>query len=327
MTKRERATAALARQPVDRPPVAFWRHVPEVDHTARGLAEAMLAFHRRFDLDLIKVMSSGVYCVEDWGCKVAYLGAPGGAKQCTEHAVKTLPDWERIQVLDTGSAALARELQAVELIAAGRPDDAPILHTVFSPLSIARKLAGDRLIEDLRAHPDAVLPALEAITRTMAHYAATALRAGADGIFFATQMATRALLTREEHERFDVPYARRVLEAVASHSTFTMLHVHGTDIYFDDLVTMPAHAINWHDRRTAPTLADAKPKFTGALVGGLAEWETLRSGPIAAISREVEDAIRQTDGTGLIVGPGCVLPLDVPEAHLDAVVSAVRAHR
>jgi len=39
---------------VDRPPVAFWRHVPDVDHTSQGLADAMLAFHRTWDLDLIR---------------------------------------------------------------------------------------------------------------------------------------------------------------------------------------------------------------------------------------------------------------------------------
>src|SRR5437667_349726 len=88
MTKRERVFAALERRPVDRPPISFWRHVPELDHDPRLLAEAMLGFHRRLDLDFVKLMSSGVYCVEDWGCTVAYMGAPSGAKQCTEHAVR-----------------------------------------------------------------------------------------------------------------------------------------------------------------------------------------------------------------------------------------------
>ncbi len=97
MTKRERVAAAIAGQPVDRAPVAFWRHAPDVDHKAKGLAEAMLAFHRRWDLDLIKVMSSGVYCVEDWGCEVAYQGSPNGAKVCTAHAVKTTADWGRLR--------------------------------------------------------------------------------------------------------------------------------------------------------------------------------------------------------------------------------------
>ena len=112
MTKRERVAAAIARRPVDRVPVAFSRHVPELDHTAKGLADAMLAFHRRWELDLIKIMSSGVYCVEDWGCTVAYRGSPNGAKTCTAHAVKTTADWSRIGALDPGAGALGRELEA-----------------------------------------------------------------------------------------------------------------------------------------------------------------------------------------------------------------------
>src|SRR6266508_3780948 len=153
MTKRERVMAALTRQPVDRPPVSFWRHAPDVDHRARGLADAMLAWQRRWNLDFIKVMSSGVYCVEDWGCKVAYTGSPNGAKQCTEHAVKTAADWARIKPLDPGAGALGRELEALRLIVAEKTEDVPVLHTVFSPLTIARKLAGDRLSEDQMRKP------------------------------------------------------------------------------------------------------------------------------------------------------------------------------
>src|SRR2546426_6688010 len=95
MTKRERVVAALGGQPIDRPPVAFWRHAPDVDHTAKGLAEAMLVFHRRFDPDLVKVMSSGVYCVEDWGGRGADTSAPSGAQQCVEHALRAAAGWAR----------------------------------------------------------------------------------------------------------------------------------------------------------------------------------------------------------------------------------------
>src|SRR3989441_4188561 len=124
----------------------------------------MLVFHRRFDLDLVKVMSSGVYCVEDWGCRVADTGAPSGAKQCVEHAVRAAADWARVRELDPGGGALGRELEAVRLIVRGRHDDAPVLHTVFTPLTIAKKLAGDRLRDDLRAAPAALEGALETIT-------------------------------------------------------------------------------------------------------------------------------------------------------------------
>ena len=324
MTKRERILAALSRRPVDRPPVAFWRHAPEVDHTAEGLAQAMLAFHRRWDLDLIKVMSSGVYCVEDWGCQVAYLGSPNGAKACTEHAVKTGADWARITPLDPGAGALGRELDAVRRIRNGRDDDAPILHTLFSPLTIARKLSGDRVREDLRADEGRVRPALEAITETMARYARASLEAGADGLFFATQSTTAEFITQEENARWGAPYARRVLEAVQGLSAVTLLHIHGRDIYFDQLTALPIHAVNWHDRLTAPTLGEAKRRTKAAVVGGLAEGTTLKRGPVAAIAAEVKDALAQTDGTGIILGPGCVLPLDVPDAYLETVLDAAR---
>jgi uroporphyrinogen decarboxylase len=324
MTKRERVLAVIARRPVDRPPVSFWRHVPEVDHTSKGLAAAMLAFHRRWDLDLIKVMSSGVYCVEDWGCKVAYQGHPGGAKRCTEHAVKTAADWARLRPLDPGAGALGRELEAVRLIRAGRADDAPILHTIFSPLTIAQKLAGERVAQDIAQAPDALRAALEVITETTARYAAAALAAGADGLFFATQAATAEAVSEAVSTTWELPYARRVLEHVGDASALSLLHLHGKDIFWDAWTALPVHAVNWHDRLTAPTLAEAAGRFGGGLAAGLGESRTLLQGPASAVAAEARDAVAQTRGLGLIVTPGCVLPLAVPDAHLAAAVAAVR---
>jgi uroporphyrinogen decarboxylase len=328
MTERERVLAALSRRTVDRPPVSFWRHVPEVDHTACGLADAMLAWQRRWELDFIKIMSSGVYCVEDWGCKVAYTGSPNGAKQCTEHAVKRPEDWARIKPLDPGAGALGRELEALRLIVAGKTDDVPVLHTVFSPLTIGRKLAGDRLGDDLRKHPEAVAAALEAITQTLIRYGAAVMEAGADGVFFATQTASAEVMSRHDTTRFDLPHARRVLESLSGRSPFTpftLLHIHGKAIYFDELTSsLPVHAVNWHDRLTPPGLADAQRRFAGAVVGGLNESQTLRGGTATAVAAETGDAISQTGGVGVMLAPGCVLPLDVPEAQLEAVVKAVK---
>jgi uroporphyrinogen decarboxylase len=327
MTKRERVLAALGRRPVDRPPVAFWRHVPEVDHTPRGLADAMLAFQRAWDLDLIKIMSSGVYCVEDWGCKVAYRGSSNGAKTCTQHAVRSVTDWAKLKPLDPGQGALGRELEALRLILAGRSDDVPVLHTVFAPLTIARKLAGDRLLGDFRDFPEAVMAALDVITETVIRYVAAVVQAGADGIFYATQDASRDVLDEEQHARFSMPYSTRVLDSLNGASIFTMLHLHGRHIYFDRKSTLPVAAVNWHDRLTSPSLGNALKRFKGAVVGGLNETETLLRGPASAVAAQVADAIQQTAGTGVIIAPGCVLPLATPDASLQAVVASVKGNR
>jgi uroporphyrinogen decarboxylase len=115
-----------------------------------------------------------------------------------------------------------------------------------------------------------------------------------------------------------------VLEAVAARSSFTLLHVHGRDVYFDQAAALPAHGINWHDRLTPPRLGEAQGRFAGAVVGGLDEGRTLAAGAPDAVGAEVRDAIAQTDGRGVIIGPGCVLPLATPEANLAAVVAAVK---
>src|SRR2546428_3458896 len=55
---------------------------------------------------------------------------------------------------------------------ARRIGDSPVLPTLFSPLSLARKLSGTRLTHDLHEHPTLVTGALEAITETVIRFAA-----------------------------------------------------------------------------------------------------------------------------------------------------------
>jgi len=108
-------------------------------------------------------------------------------------------------------------------------------------------------------------------------------------------------------------------------SALTLLHLRGRDVYWDAWTALPVHAANWHDRLTAPTLADASRRFNGGLAAGLGESRTLLNGPARAVAEEARDAIAQTRGVGLILTPGCVLPLAVADTHLAAAVDAVRA--
>src|SRR5262249_14407816 len=114
-----------------------------------------------------------------------------------------------------------------------------------------------------------------------------------------------------------------LVESLRPACSLILLHCHGRKIYYQTLAALPVHALNWHDRITKPSLAEGKRRFAGAVVGGLSEWQTLLSGPGAQVAAEVRDAAAQTEATGLIVAPGCVLPLDVPDEHLDAVVRTV----
>jgi uroporphyrinogen decarboxylase len=325
MTRRERLQAAVERKPVDRVPYAVWRHFPQVDRNPAGLAQATLRFHERYASDFIKITPGGGYAVEEWGCQEGEAMRPDGHRPCVRCAVRDGDDWTRIRPLDPSTAAgYAQQIEVVVRMGFDRRiGDAPVMPTVFSPLSLARKLSGDRLPTDLRERPALVRDALEAITETLVRFVDLALREGVTGIFYSIQAASHTFNTEAQYAEFGEPYDRRVLDSVRGRSILTIVHCHGDRLMFDRLATLPGHAWNWDDRATPPSLAEGKAKVPGAVLGGLDQWKTLRDGTPDAAVAEVKDALAQTGGTGLIVGPGCVLPNNTPDENVAAVVTAL----
>lgn len=322
MNARQRVRAAIDGQPVDRIPIALWRHFPGEDQKAESLAAAHVAFQQRYQWDFLKVTPASGYYGDDWGLRATYKPNREGIRHYSERPIRNAGDWGRLKSLDVTAGVYGRELHALRLIADGLPDTLT-LSTVFSPLSIARTLSGDQaLLRYLRENPDELHRGLDIIADVTARFAAETLASGAAGVFFATQCASRNYMTVEEYEEFGRPYDLRVL-ADARGSDLTVLHVHGEDIMFDDLTDYPVDAINWHDRRTSPALAGARTRFSGALAGGINEWTTLSSGTPEQIAAEVTDAIAQTSGNRLIVTAGCVIPIDITVERLDAARAAV----
>jgi uroporphyrinogen decarboxylase len=322
MTRRERLVAAVRREPTDRTPYAFWRHFPKVDTNPAGLAQATLRFHERYGSDFIKITPAGGYAVEEWGCVESPEPRPDGHRPCATCAVRSAEDWKRIRPLDPTTAA-GYSLHLETIIRMGfdrRIADAPALPTVFSPLSLARKLSGDRLREDLRDHPDLVRGALEAITDTLIRFADVSLTEGVSGIFYSIQAASLSLHTEEEYAEFGEPYDRRFLRSLGTRSMLTVIHCHGDRLMFDRLAQLPGDVWNWDDRGSGPSLRDGRAVVPGAVAGGLDQWKTLRDGTPEQAVAQTDDALAQTDALGLIVAAGCVLPMETPDANVAAVV-------
>ena len=325
MSRRERIQAAINRQPVDRVPYAVWRHFPSVDRSPAGLAQATLRFHDHYGSDFLKITPHGGYAVEAWGCVESEEVLADGHRACASCAIKTTDDWKRIRPLDPMSAeGYSQQMETIVRLGFDRRiGDAVVMPTFFSPLSLAHKLAVGRLAGDLREHPDLVRDALQAITETLIRFADAALTEGISGIFYSIQAASRSVHTEETYAEFGEPYDRAILETVADRSVLTIIHCHGDALMFDRLAHLPGHAWNWDDRRTAPTLAEGRARVPGAVIGGLDQWATLRDGTPEAAVAQARDAVAQTGGTGLIVGPGCVLAMNTPDDTVAAVIRAL----
>ena len=323
MTKLERVQAALERQPTDRVPYAFWRHFPDVDRSPAALAQSTLRFHERYGSDFLKVTPTGGYAVQDWGCVESDQVMPDGHRPCARHAVTAPEDWKKIRPIKMESTGWASHLETIIRCVVDRRADCPTMPTVFSPLSLARKLSGDRLNYDLAENPQAVTGALEAITETILAFAEACFREGADGFFYSVQAASSDFHNEEDYLRYGEPYDRRILEAVRPKSKLTILHCHGEHLMFDRLAALPADAWNWDDRRAGPSLQEGKARVRGAVIGGLNQWETLKEGPPEKATAEAEDAIAQTGGTGLILGAGCVLVSDSSDLTLVELIKSI----
>jgi uroporphyrinogen decarboxylase len=319
-----RIEAAVAGQPVDRAPVALWKHFPHDDQDAGKLAARTLEWQRAWDFDLVKFMPSGTYGVEDWGAKTAFEGAENGARVVTEPGVRRAEEWPRLARLDPARGVLGAQNAALAQAAKALKGSVPILQTVFSPLTTARKLRGEGLLEDLRSRPDAVEAGLRVITDVTIAFSEAALKAGAHGLFFATQLATTDVLGAEEYQRFGCRFDLEVFAGVAGKTRMNMLHLHGVNLMFDLLADYPVDLVNWHDRLTPPDLRNGMKKIRGAVIGGVEESRFLVSASADEVRAQVRDAIAQTGGRRLVVGPGCVAAIAAPEGNIRAVVEEAR---
>ncbi|MDR7486587.1 MAG: uroporphyrinogen decarboxylase family protein [Armatimonadota bacterium] len=322
MTKRERVYAAIDGAQVDRPPVALWRHFPQADQRAETLAEAHVAFYKTYDWDFLKITPASGYYGDDWGLRSTYKPNREGVRHYTDRPIKKETDWPKLKRIDVTTGAHGRELKTIRLLRKSLPDDL-LLATIFSPLTIARTLAGETaLLRYLRDSVDETHEGLDIISEATAKFAEECLAAGADGLFFATQCASTAYMTIEEYEEFARPYDLRVLDA-ARHAEIILLHIHGERIMFEQLTDYPVQIINWHDRRTDPSLKEARKLFSGTLAGGVDAMDTIGKGTPEQVVAEVRDAVAQVGVNKFIVSAGCVIPIDAPEENVRAVRRAV----
>ena len=325
MTHRERIRATLTGQSVDRPAISLWHHFPGQDETARGLADATVRFQRRYDLDLVKLMPTGMYPAIDYGVTVRPSNDEIGTTRFAAGPIHDSIDWTRLAAVSPARGTLAREVDAIRLVRAALGRDAVVIQTIFGPLTIAAKVAGTaEAVAQAAEQDDAALrEGLVRISDDVIAFGRACLDAGADGFFFATQLASRPALPGGMYRRLGVPYDLRVLNALRAGAWCTMIHLHGPDPMFELANEYPVDAVNWHDRETRPSLADAPRLTRRVLVAGIARHGAIVTGMPEDAAAEVRDAVAQTSGARLIVAPGCVIPYRVPEENLVAARQAV----
>lgn len=320
MDKFERVLDTLEGNKTDRHPISLWQHHPLSDHKAKSLADVTIEYYRRYDLDMVKVCPFALHCVADFGAQIVFPKDGFKTPWLQKPLVRNPDDFEKIKPHDASSGFLGEMVEAIHLIDRRLDGEAPFLQTIFSPLMTLMYMTDNAVFSQMRTHPELVHRTLRTVTNATIDYLERSLDAGATGIFFATKAATLDFLSKSEFDEYGRRYDSEVLHK-AKKAEIVVLHLHGRNIMFDDLLDYECNVINWHDRRTSPTLAEARHKTEKCLLGGINE-EALPAATPNQIKREVKDAMMSKE-CGLIVGPGCVIPPTTPQENIMAARRAI----
>lgn len=323
MTKRERVLAAIEGREVDQIPLCMWYHMPQFDQDPIALAEEQIRLAKLYNLDFIKMMPFGNYVAQDYGLSVDFFCTKTQAAFERKFGIDSVEEWKRLEPLPATYGTYGKQLQLSQQMNKRLKEDIPFVQTIFTPLTVAKKLAGPRVFEDLRSHPDYLHQALEAITQTTINFVKANIEAGVSGFFLATQCATSDYITREEHAEFGERYDLRVVESFASVTPINILHIHGPNTYFETLAKYPVNCINWHDRWVEPSMAQARKITDKCLLGGINEkW--LEHAGYEEVAEHLRQAVEAAGRTKLMLTPGCCVEMTTPEINLLAASVAAR---
>jgi uroporphyrinogen decarboxylase len=329
MTNRDRVLAALRGDAVDRVPLSFWMHHFAAENTVKDFVAESLRLARAFGWDYLKPQSRAQCFAEAWGLQYRASGERAVAYTRTQAPCADAAALRRLQPAAPSAGALGEQLEALRQIRAGLAPDTPIIWTVFSPLMVVPYLLPGGVEQTLaiaRAEPAALEAALDAVAETLAGYTRLALAAGADGLFYATNVARRDLLSAVECRRFQRPYDLRVLTAAAP-APFNALHVCGSGVLFEEFVDYPVQVISWAMAAGNPSLAEGRQRTGRAVMGGLPAKPVIATLTPEAVADHVRAAVRATGGRRLLLGPDCSINPDTPDSLMLAARAALGSSR
>ncbi len=284
----ERVDRALTGSDVDRPPFSFWHHFGL--KTPEAHAERTLSFHRAYRTDIVKVMSDFPY-------------PKGSGRQ-----------WYELKVDDN---PFPDQIKALDLIRHGLDGRAYFLETIFNPWNVAEKLAPskDELLRLKGENPQALLDALDVITRSEISHAQRALKTGASGLLLSVANANRKELSPSDYEKFSLPFDRRILEATSG-AKLTFLHLHVEPEYLSIFKGLPAPVINYSQHVSGIPITTVRKNYASQVIAGGIDEVNYRTLSEDELRKQIA-AAKNAAGAKFILTPGCSVPNESSSQELN----------
>ena len=309
MNKLERVDLVLTHAAVDRPPVSLWYHFGIQHGSGKQFAKITLEYFDYYDFDFLKVMNDYFY------------PQPQGL-----NSVHTAEDLRRFQRIDVTASIWHRQFEALRIISAALKDKAYFIDTVFDPWqSIKRNMAGENMKALMANSPDALLDALDIVTDNLIDYCRKSLEIGSAGIFVSVPAAVE-LLTRDEFLTFVKPFAVKLLSAIAGQGKMNTAHIHGEQLFFDDVLDFPVAIFNWWDRGpSGPALGEVLAQTPACVMGGIDQTLVARRTQ-SFLTQHVLEGIRSGGDHRFFLANGCTIDSWVYPGALQTIVDVAKGY-
>ncbi len=306
MTKLERLRAVLAGKPVDRIPFSIWYHFGTQHAPAEETARVHLQFLEAYDLDFLKVMNDYEYPMPE-----------------RMESMETPADLARLTPLDILQSPMGEQLKVIELISRELKGKALFVDTVFNAWSTMRRNLVKEAMPQLMTYSSAALEkALKIVNDNLIQYALASLERGADGIFFSVPATTESV-DPEQYERFMQPFDRAFLKAIQGKGEFNILHAHGNDVFFQQLLEYPVPVFSWSDLNSGPNLAEARRLTPRTLMAGIDQIRFPHMS-LKDLRDQARRSLERGGKTRFILAPGCSIPTNSFSSSIKTAREAAR---
>lgn len=332
MTGRERVLAALARQPVDRPPVCNPTSVatvglmdrvdapfPQANRDPETMSRLAATSVEVLGFDTVMPVFSVVQESSALGCRVAWGGKSDWPTVRMSDPIWREPDDIRIPPDLLSHPDTTCVLAGIRQLKRRMGQDAAVIGKTMGPWSLAYHCFGvEPFLLMTVDDPGRARACLDRLKEVTVAFGLAQVEAGADA------------LTLPDHATGDLVSARYYAtflrglhtELVDRLPIPVILHICGRTLdRLPDIARTGAAAFHFESKND-PAEAVALEGGRTALVGNVNNPTTLADGTPKDVTAEVRAALEA--GVGLI-GPECAVPLNTPVGNLQAIPRAVRA--
>jgi MtaA/CmuA family methyltransferase len=335
MNGRERILAFLNDDPIDRLPlmpvvmmycadqigVKYGEYVKDY----RVLAEAQIKTAETLDLDIVSNMSDPAREAADCGARVEFYKDQPVAIVESDALLASKTTLASLDMPDPKSGGRMLEaVHALELMKKRVGNEKAVMGWVEGPCAEAADLRGiNTLMLDFYDDPTFVRELFNFVVELALRYARLQVEAGADIIGIGD--AAASLIGPKFYNELVWPFEQRLVLGIRSMGARVRLHICGNTTRIVEGMGRLGCDIVDLDYFTPVSLARKAMGPNQALLGNIDPVAALRGSTPEKVTKAIAQCHHEA-GNRFVVGAGCEIPRDTPQANVQALIEYARLH-